>query len=541
MSHVVDFIRRVIDSAEDECEDLVEHLTGIDSARDRVASMQELEDAFPGASEVYRTLQHIEVPVSYRDPSGEISGWRYRNIELDWEPRAVSWAWPPRTFVPYDEVLRESSASAASGARGVRVLGSCWGMSSLSHPSPGGNLLYRGEDTSVEARAEWTDDGHVRALLGATFEEVLDVLGQRGMTLRNQPGYASLSVAGCVGTGGHGSGVRASAPLGTLVTAVTIASPEPGVHEVTRFALGDSEFPRAVTHLGRLGPVVGMELAAVPAFHIAEHREIRRLGAGAAHAEQLLGDVLGVQLEASVHSAEIWIAPYADRHGDTVASVGIRRTTAEAPRGDAQRPAVLRCRLLQTLSQMAAVLVDRVHPRWIRAALRQGVLATEAKKPVVMRSRDALDFGVLNRSRVGSIEMALPMDRAAAALSALLEALEIAAQRGHYVYSPIGVRFTGAGLGGTLSPQADREVTVHVEIPTFAAPAFCADLVLPPLQALLASYGGRPHWGQRVYLSPGELRGLWPASSIAATARLVQRRDPGGHFASPLLDAVLGI
>lgn len=536
MSHVVDFIRRVIDTAEDECEELIEHL--IDGAPARASSMQELEDAFPGATEVYRTLQHVEAPVSYRDPNGQISSWRYRNIELDWEPRAVAWAWPPRTFVPYDEVLRESSVAPG---RGVRVLGSCWGMSPLSHPKPGGNLLFRGEDTTVERRAEWTADGHVHALLGATFGEVLDVLGERGMTLRNQPGYSALSVAGCVGTGGHGSGVRTSAPLGTLVTAVTIASPEPDVHEVTRFALGDSEFPRAVTHLGRLGPVVSMELSAVPSFNIAEHREIRRLGPGAEHAEQLLGDVLASQLEASVHSAEIWIAPYADRHGETVASVGVRRVTTEDPSDDVQRPAVLRCRLLQTLSQMAAVLVDRVHPRWIRAALRQGVLATEAKNPVVMRSRDALDFGVLNRSRVGSIEMALPMDRAAAALSALFAALEVAAQQGRYVYSPIGIRFTGAGLAGTLSPQADRELTVHVEIPTFAAPAFCADLVLPPLQALLARHGGRPHWGQRVYLSPGELRALWPASSLAATARLVQRRDPDGHFASPLLDAVLGL
>ncbi len=538
MSHVVEFIRRVIDTAEDECEELTEHWIGVDSMGERAPSMHELEAAFPGSGEVYQSLQHVESPVSYRAPTGEIAGWKYRNIELDWEPRAVSWAWPPRSFAPYEEVLRESLISPA---RGVRVLGSCWGMSPLSHPKPGGNLLYRGDETSSEPRAEWTDDGHVRALLGASFGEVLDVLGERGMALRNQPGYASLSVAGCVGTGGHGSGVRASAPLGTLVTAVTIASPEPRDHPVTRFALGDSEFPRAVTHLGRLGPVVSMDLAAVPAFRIAEHREIRRLGPGAADAEALLGDVLSVQLEASVHSAEIWIAPYADRHGDTVASVGIRRLTAEAPRENAQRPAVLRCRLLQTLSQMAAVLVDRVHPRWIRGALRRGVLATEAKNPVVMHARDALDFGVLNHSRVVSIEMALPMERAAPALAALLAALEMAAQRGQYVYSPIGVRFTGAGLAGTLSPQADRDLTVHFEIPTFAAPAFCADLVLPPLQMLLARHSGRPHWGQRVYLSPSELRGLWPASSIAATARLVRRRDPHGHFASPLLDAVLGL
>ena len=63
--------------------------------------------------------------------------------------------------------------------------------------------------------------------------------------------------------------------------------------------------------------------------------------------------------------------------------------------------------------------------------------------------------------------------------------------------------------------------------------------VLPELEAALAPFGARPHWGK--LFTPGlyDFASLYPRFEDFRT--LVQANDPSGKFRNALLDTVLGV
>jgi L-gulonolactone oxidase len=54
----------------------------------------------------------------------------------------------------------------------------------------------------------------------------------------------------------------------------------------------------------------------------------------------------------------------------------------------------------------------------------------------------------------------------------------------------------------------------------------------------MADFGGRPHWGKRHSLSAVELAELYPRFEEFKAIRT--ELDPGGSFANPYLEQVLG-
>lgn len=469
---------------------------------------------------------------------------RYRrnNVDLPWPAESEAWTWPPELFVAYDRLFDLDV--------GLRVIGDGWGMSSINHPKRGGAVLVS-VLSAPGPRVKWADDrrSSVRCLLGATFEDVNQFLDDEAAShpsnLDNQPGFERLSVIGCIGAGGHGSGLGLG-PLESMVEAVVLGGVEPPHTQVT-IPRGDPRFDLAVTHLGRLGPIVAMDLRVRERFRIAEERTIAELGATRDWRDDLrmlVRRAAALHDEPDVHSTEIWLAPYVQR-GSTVAALGVRRRTQEQPApGGEGRPLPLRSRALQVLGQIAVNLVSAVEPRWIRALIRETVRATRTHR-IVMQAREGLDFGAPNENPMSAIEMAIDVsdtiDRGVDALLAALDALEaLRREKKRYVFAPMGVRFVGRGPARGLSPHAGRMRTMHVEIPTFADEGrFHGREVLEPLQRRLLDLGARPHWGQRIYVSGEELRARWPEASRREMRELVLAVDPRGVFANELVDAVL--
>ncbi|MBS2014287.1 MAG: hypothetical protein JST00_15480 [Deltaproteobacteria bacterium] len=464
---------------------------------------------------------------------------RVNNVHLSWRAVHDVWRWPPENFAPYDVML-------ARKLPGVRVIGRGWGMSTLAHPKRGGGLLIAVDpESALPSPVAWAVEGErVRCVLGATWEHVTTFLTGHGdhTCLANLPGFAKLSVAGSIGMGGHGSSVTLG-PLASMVESVRIGHDDAHAVGIDR---ADPRFDYAITHLGRLGPVLGVELRVQPRYQIRETRDLHVLGRSKgweAELHELVAHAVTLHdsTEEDVHSTEIWIAPYVD-DGELVTVLGKRVRTPEAP-GHGARPAVLRSQALQLLGQLAVRLVSSTDPRWIRRVLRRTVKAT-VSGPVVMRAAEGLDFGAPNENPMGAIEMAMDIsDRVdARALVTAIQTLEELAQTGRYVFAPIGVRFVGPGPAHGLSPHQGRRRTMHIEVPTFASePVFHGDEVLAPVQRALAALGARPHWGQRIYLTPPELRALWPEEERLAMRRLVAELEPAGVFANELLDAVLEI
>ena len=466
-------------------------------------------------------------------------GFRFNNVHLSWPAANAPWRWPPEDFAAYDAMLERELP-------GLRVIGAGWGMSKLTHPKRGGGLLITaGQETALQTPVRWKDPGsRVRCMLGATFRDVNEFLYAEApaRSLANQPGFADLSVAGCIGAGGHGSSIGLG-PLASMVESITLPPAQRG-DDAVEIPRSDPRFDYVTTHLGRLGPILAMDLAARSRYRIHETRTLCVLGKKKGWRTELQDLVeRAVHLQErdhEVHSTEIWIAPYVD-DGELVTVLGTRTRTDDAPRGG--RPAVIRSRALQVLGQLAVSFVSIAEPDWIRGVLRRTVRAT-VDDDAVLEAPDGLDFGAPNDNPMGAIEMAIDISSRidATPIVRVIDALEALSRSERFVFSPMGVRFVGRGPDHGLGPHQGRTRTMHIEIPTFADEhLFHGDEVLPSLQRLLAGLGGRPHWGQRIYLSPDELRALWPAEEIEAMRRVVLERDPAGLFANDLVDQVLGI
>lgn len=93
---------------------------------------------------------------------------------------------------------------------------------------------------------------------------------------------------------------------------------------------------------------------------------------------------------------------------------------------------------------------------------------------------------------------------------------------------------TQAGDDRLLSPTRDQPavaISVH-DTPGQPGPGHFRDA-----EALLRSYGGRPHWGKLHTLQAGDLDQLYPG--LPAFARLRRELDPAGRFLSPYLRDLL--
>jgi len=99
---------------------------------------------------------------------------------------------------------------------------------------------------------------------------------------------------------------------------------------------------------------------------------------------------------------------------------------------------------------------------------------------------------------------------------------------------PLEVRFA-AGDDAFLSTAHGRE-TAYVAVHTYRGMEF--ESYFRAVEAIMASYGGRPHWGKRHYRTAAELAELYPDWQRFAAVR--DRLDPAGLFANDYTDRVLG-
>jgi L-gulonolactone oxidase len=133
--------------------------------------------------------------------------------------------------------------------------------------------------------------------------------------------------------------------------------------------------------------------------------------------------------------------------------------------------------------------------------------------------------------RFTEMEYAIPRRHAVEAIPRVLDAAERADPP---VGFPIEVRFV-AGDDSMLSPAHDRD-TCYIAVHQYQGMAW--EGYFRSVEAIMDSYGGRPHWGKRHFQSAASLAERYPRwdDFLAARARL----DPEGTFRNNYLDRVLG-
>ena len=140
-------------------------------------------------------------------------------------------------------------------------------------------------------------------------------------------------------------------------------------------------------------------------------------------------------------------------------------------------------------------------------------------------------FASERRIKFTEMEYCVPRANAREAVEGVLE---IANRPELGVAFPIEVRFV-AGDDAFLSPSHERDscyVAVHYDRHGGHEPYFDA------VEAHMAQFGGRPHWGKRHTRDAADLRGLYPRFADFLAVR--DRLDPGGAFANEYTDRVLG-
>ncbi len=326
-------------------------------------------------------------------------------------------------------------------------------------------------------------------------------LQAQGYALHNLASLPHISVAGAVATGTHGSGDR-QGNLATAVRALSLVLADGSLKTVRR---GDAQFPGMVVNLGALGVVSHLELQLQPDF------AVRQQVVEDLEWEAVLADFTAVT--SSAYSVSL----FTDWRGTRIGQGWFKHRVA-GPGGSVQ-PELYGGRL--------ATL-----PRHPLPGIDGKICTTQLNQPGPWSRRLAhfrMDFTPSAGAELQS-EYLIPREHAVAALDALRELTAL--------ISPLllvsEIR-TVAADELWLSGSYQREsVAVHF---TWRPDQPAVMALLPVIEAALAPYNARPHWGKLFTVQGQQLRELYPRAGDFLD--LAAQLDPAGKFSNQFLKRTL--
>ena len=404
--------------------------------------------------------------------------------------------------------LRAVIDRAARLGQRVRVTGSGHSFTALV-PTDGTLISLERMDRVLEV-----DDasGLVRAQAGITIGRLNAVLDRHGLAFENLGDIDKQTLAGATATGTHGTG----SGLGNISS--QIHSIELMRADGTLVTLDEQSDPdgwrAARVSLGALGVVTAITLRTVPAFRLQGVD-------GPAPLEQTL-DQLDLLPEAHDHFEMYWF-PYSE--------------TALLRRNDrTELEPTQRSRLRAYLEDI--LLVNHGLSAFSRLGRRFPLLIPRLNRAVtrVAGSSDRIDsshriFVSPRLVRFTEMEYAIPRVHAAEAIRRIRDGIHSRRLRINF---PIEVRFV-APDNALLSPAYGRD-TCYVAVHVFDGMEY--EPYFRMAEEIMGAFAGRPHWGKRHFQTAVTLAPLYPDWKLFQQVRA--RMDPGGLFANPELDRVLG-
>ncbi|MET9086026.1 D-arabinono-1,4-lactone oxidase [Streptomyces sp. NPDC004237] len=404
-----------------------------------------------------------------------------------------------------EEVVR-AVRTATERALTVRAVGSGHSFSDLVCTD--GVMI----DLSRMNRVLSVDEHHVTLQAGITLRELGPRNAEHGLSLENQGDIDAQTMAGALATGTHGTG-RAFGNLSSRVVGMRLVTADGTVRQLDRNTT--PELLRAArVSLGALGIVTEVTVSCVPAFAL---RRVDR--------PRPLDDVLAEldQLVDTHDHFEFFIWPYT-RTAMTRTSTRTDDTPSPTPLWKRR----LREEFAENTVLGALCRVGRRFPSLVPA-----VNATVARSMSESRVEDVAHrvYATARKVKFTESEYAIPRRHCAEALTACLDLVE----RQHLpILFPFEVRFT-ASDDAYLSTAEGREtcyLAAHQYQGMDAIPFFRA------FEDIMATYGGRPHWGKRHTRTASDLRPLYPHWDDFAERRT--ELDPTGTFGNAHTRRVLG-
>ena len=379
-----------------------------------------------------------------------------------------------------------------AGADRVRALGSRHSFSDIADSVELLSLDRMPAEVVVDRAA-----GTVSFSAGLRYGELAEALNAQGVALANLASLPHISVAGAVATGTHGSGDG----NGNLATSVAGLELVTASAELLTAVRGDPDFDGLVVGLGALGVVTGITLDVEPAYEVRQ-RVFNDLTWDA------LADHLD-ELTAAGYSVSVFT-----RWGGAAGQVWVKSRVTDGPeqlRGDL---------LGATPAAADQHPIRELDP--VNCTPQLGIPGLWSDRLPHFR----MGFTPSSGEELQS-EYLVPRHHAAAALQALRDLAAVIRP----VLQVSELR-TVAADRLWMSPQYGRAtLAVHF---TWVPDRVEVERVLVEVEAALAPFGARPHWGKLFLADAAAIAPLYPR--LGDFARLVDRLDPRGVFRNAWLD-----
>ncbi|MBG6240142.1 xylitol oxidase [Mycetocola sp. CAN_C7] len=387
--------------------------------------------------------------------------------------------------------LQDLVASAGK----IRALGSRHSFNDIADTS-GTLVVLDGLDAGISVdRQNMT----VTVSGGTRYGTLAAELQCQGFALHNLASLPHISVAGAVATATHGSG-DSNGNLATAVAALELATADGSVLTTRR---GDADFAGMVVGLGALGIVSRLTLDIEPSFDIAQ-----------SVFEGLDWEQVLERFD-EVMSSAYSVSLFTNWSGETVGQAWLKRRTDEAVR----------------------------HTGW--PEFLSGTPATDARHPLpgVSGSNCTQQLGVPGpwSGRLAHFRMEftpskgdelqseylIPREHAVEAIRTMRSLSEIVTP-----LLLVGEIRTIAADQLWLSPNYGRDgIGLHF---TWRQNEPAVKAILPRLEAELAPFSARPHWGKLFHGCADSLAPLYPR--FADFTALAGRLDPSEKFRNAFLD-----
>ncbi|WP_238013028.1 FAD-binding protein [Dactylosporangium sp. AC04546] len=375
----------------------------------------------------------------------------------------------------------EQVQEIVSAAEQVRVLGSGHSFNRIADTTAD---LVSVAGLPAEVRVD-AERGTVSVAGGVRYGELAAQLDAAGYALHNLGSLPHISIAGAVATGTHGSG----AGLGNLATAIAGLQLVTADGELVELRRDDPDFAGAVVALGALGVVVRVELDISPTYQVRQtvYEDLPRARVDAHWAE----------LATSAYSVSL----FTDWSGDTVNQVWLKRLDdGEAAPAElfGARPADGPRHPISGVSPVNCTEQGDVPGPW-HTRLPHFRLEFTPSSGEELQS----EFFVARQDAVAAFAA---VERVRHLVTPVLQISEVRVVAADDLWLSPHYRRDSVALHFTWVPDTEAV------LPAVAA-----------LEAELAPFGARPHWGKVFHTAPDYER-------MGDFRALAARLDPQGKF-----------
>jgi xylitol oxidase len=323
-------------------------------------------------------------------------------------------------------------------------------------------------------------------------------LEREQLALHNMASLPHISVGGAVATATHGSG-DANGNLATAVSAVELVTSD---GDLVQFSRGDDDFAGVVVGLGALGVVTRLTLDVQPTYLVQQQVF-----------EHLPWDLLFDRFDEVMSSTDS-VSIFTD-YGDDVGQLWRKS------RVDPEHPQAVLADYLG-----AAASLQMLHPV---PTISPDACTDQLGAPGPWMDRlphFRMDAIPASGAEIQS-EYMVPRRSAVAAIRAIRELAP--AIQPHLWTSEI--RTVAADDLWMSTAYGTNTVCIHF---SFRLEPEAVNQLLPIIEATLAPFGARPHWGKLFFVTAGELEPRY--ERMADFRRLAGRLDQRGAFRNAFLD-----